>query len=52
MGLVANGVLIILKLLQVEIKDSGSGQVNFLSGFTYTIGDFQIALIFYIKNLL
>jgi hypothetical protein len=28
----------------LEIKDSGSGnQVNFLSGFTYTIGDFQIA---------
>jgi hypothetical protein len=35
----------------LEIKDSGSGnQVNFLSGFTYTIGDFKSLLIFYIKT--
>jgi hypothetical protein len=37
----------------LEIKDSGSGnQVNFLSGFTYTIGDFQIAPNFLYQNLL
>jgi hypothetical protein len=44
------GVLIILKLYRLEIKDSGSGnQVNFLSGFTYTIGDFK-SLLIYIKT--
>jgi hypothetical protein len=36
----------------LEIKDSGSGnQVNFLSGFTYTIGDFQIAPNFISKPI-
>jgi hypothetical protein len=51
MGLVANGVLI-LKLYRLEIKDEEANQVNFLSGFTYTIGDFQIAPNFLYQNLL
>jgi hypothetical protein len=36
----------------LEIKDSGSGnQVNFLSGFTYTIVISKSLLIFYIKTV-
>ncbi|HSQ46971.1 MAG TPA: hypothetical protein VLM44_08645, partial [Lutibacter sp.] len=45
MGLVANGGADQTKLFTGwRLKDSGSGnQTNFLSGFTYTSGDFQIA---------
>lgn len=45
MGLVANGGADNTKTFTGwRLKDSGSGnQVNFLSGFTYTIGNFQIA---------
>lgn len=45
MGLVANGGADQTKTFTGwRLKDSGSGnQTNFLSGFTYTFGDFQIA---------
>jgi hypothetical protein len=45
MGLVANGGADYTKTYTGwRLKDSGSGnQYNILSGFTYTIGDFQIA---------
>jgi hypothetical protein len=45
MGLVANGGADYTKTyIGWRLKDSGSGnQYNILSGFTYTIGDFQIA---------
>lgn len=45
MGLVANGGSDNTKTFTGwRLKDSGSGnQVNFLSGFTYSIGNFQIA---------
>ena len=45
MGLVANGGADQTKMFTGwRLKDSGSGnQTNFLSGFTYTTGDFQIA---------
>jgi len=45
MGLVANGGADQTKTFTGwKLKDSGSGnQTNFLSGFTYTFGDFQIA---------
>jgi len=45
MGLVAQGgVDQTLTFTGWRLKDSGSGnQMNFLSGFTYMIGDFQIA---------
>ena len=45
MGLVANGGADQTKTFTGwKLKDSGSGnQTNFLSGFTYTIGDLQIA---------
>jgi hypothetical protein len=45
MGLVANGGADLTQTFTGwRLKDSGSGnQVNFLSGFTYTVGDIQIA---------
>ncbi len=45
MGLIANGGAdATMTLTGWELKDSGSGnQTNFLTGFTYNIGDFQIA---------
>ena len=45
MGLVANGGADqTLTYTGWRLKDSGSGnQTNFLTGFTYTVGDFQIA---------
>ena len=45
MGLVANGGADYTQTYTGwRLKDSGSGnQLNFLTGFTYTIGDFQIA---------
>jgi hypothetical protein len=37
----------------METKDSGSGnQTNFLTGFTFRAGDFQIAPNFLWQNLL
>jgi len=45
MGLIANGGAdATITLTGWELKDSGSGnQTNFFTGFTYNIGDFQIA---------
>ena len=45
MGLIANGGAdATMTLTGWQLKDSGSGnQTNFLTGFTYNVGDFQIA---------